>query len=52
MTYRAVREGPDAVAKEMIVASNNPNNDSVEGIVYSKDTAVIMTGDFVDSVPR
>ena len=39
------------MSKELHDACNDPEVDSVEGLMYSKDSAVIMRGKFVDSVP-
>merc|ERR1712106_382924 len=49
LTYRpcfSLKESMDVLERETNKASEN---DSVEGIAFSRDTSVIMTGQFVDS---
>ena len=51
LTYHAVKSLEDVVAKFTEV-TNDPEIDSVEGIMYSLNSGVIMSGKFVDKVPK
>ena len=42
----------DEVVNKFTEVTNDPEVDSVEGIMYTLDTAVIMSGKFVDKVPQ
>ena len=42
-----IRETKKDVSKLEVIDEND--NDSVEGIMFTKDTAVVMTGTFVDN---
>jgi len=45
--------GLDAIVDAFAAASaDSQNNDFVEGLVYSRDQAVVMTGQFVDAVGK
>jgi len=50
LTYHGVQSLDQVVAKFQ-EETMDPENDSVEGIVYSKTSGVIMSGKFVDRVP-
>lgn len=50
LTYHNVKSMDEAVEKFKEV-TKDPDNDSVEGIMYSLDTGVIMSGKFVHRVP-
>ncbi|KAF7268520.1 hypothetical protein GWI33_018395 [Rhynchophorus ferrugineus] len=43
LTYKPLKGG-DNIAKEFTTASSNLNNEFVEGLAYSEDEAVLMTG--------
>ena len=49
LTYRPSYSLEDTVNFLSNETHKETDNDSVEGIAYSKDTAVIMTGQFVDN---
>jgi len=51
LTYQPVFS-LDAVVDEFTKATNDPRVDSVEGIMYTRDSGVIMEGVFVDEVGR
>ena len=51
LTYHKV-ETLSGVVSKFTEVTNDPEVDSVEGIMYTLDTAVIMSGKFVDEVPR
>ena len=51
LTYHNVKSLDQVVAKFTEV-TKNPEVDSVEGIMYSLNKAVIMSGKFVDKVPN
>ena len=51
MTYRSSYTLDD-LTKELEDACKDPDVDSVEGIMYSLDRGVMMSGKFVDSIPR
>ena len=50
LTYHNVQTLDD-IAKKFTEVTNDPEVDSVEGIMYTLNTAVIMSGKFVDKIP-
>lgn len=50
LTYHNVQT-LDEVVNKFTEVTNDPEVDSVEGIMYTLDTGVIMSGKFVDKVP-
>ena len=50
LTYHNVKT-LDEVVDKFTEVTNDPDVDSVEGIMYTLDTGVIMSGKFVDKVP-
>ena len=51
LTYHNVK-CLDQVVEKFTEVTNNPEVDSVEGIMYSLNKGVIMSGKFVDAVPK
>ena len=51
LTYHNV-QSLDEVVDKFTEVTNDPEVDSVEGITYSLNTGVIMSGKFVDKVPK
>merc|ERR1712062_61042 len=51
LTYHNV-QSLDEVVNKFTEVTNDPEVDSVEGIMYSLNTGVIMSGKFVDTVPQ
>ena len=50
LTYRPLKS-LDNIVEEVTNAAKNPSYDCVEGIAFSLDSAVLMTGIYVDKVP-
>jgi len=50
LTYHSVNS-LDAAVDKFAEVTNDPEVDSVEGIIYTMDSGVIMSGKFVDRVP-
>lgn len=50
LSYRPVYTLDDMVSAFEKASRDSENNDFVEGLVYARDQAVIMTGSFVDTV--
>ena len=51
LTYHHV-QGLNQVVEKFVEVTNDHLVDSVEGIMYSLDTGVIMSGKFVDEIPE
>ena len=51
LTYHNVKT-LDEIVDKFTEVTNDPEVDSVEGITYSLNTGVIMSGKFVDKVPK
>ena len=50
LTYHNVQTLDD-IAQKFTEVTNDPDVDSVEGIMYTLNTAVIMSGKFMDKIP-
>ena len=51
LTYHNV-QSLDQVVNKFVEVTNNPTVDSVEGIMYSLNAGVIMSGRFVEEIPK